>query len=50
MSAGMNTRSAGIGSERGVMTWDAVGVFNFVVSAEAEGESGDGMGCRTCIL
>jgi hypothetical protein len=36
-SAGVSTRSAGIGSERGVVTWDAAGVFDFVVSAEVGG-------------
>jgi len=39
-----------MGSERGVATWDAAGVFVLVVHAEAGGESGDGAGCKTFTL
>ena len=50
MSVGMSTCSVGISSECGIATWDGTGVFNFIVSTEAEGKSRDSMGCRTCTL
>jgi len=39
-----------MGSERGIATWDAVGIFVLVVSAEVVGESGDSAGCKTFTL
>ena len=50
MSVGVSTCLVGIGSKHSVTTWDAVGVFDFVVSTKAGGESGDGVACRTCTL
>jgi hypothetical protein len=39
-----------MGSERGVATWEAAGVFVLVVNAEAAGESGVGAGTKTWTL
>jgi len=47
MSAGMSMHLVGIGLERGIATWDGMETFDFIISAEVGGESGDSMGCRT---